>query len=99
MVKAMTMEFTQTGEHSLSIVEFPPTALSFHTMMNDGVDTTFGGTTTNWEALLTEEVILHFGLAEIEIGWRLGDIIGAGNLRPIESVQGGNNFRCTTVPQ
>lgn len=46
-LKPITVEFTQGGQHGLGVFSFSTTDLSFHAMVNHGVDTAFNTTTAN----------------------------------------------------
>ena len=46
-LKAITMEFAQSGEHGLCVWAFPAAPLPFHAGMHHGADAAFDGSAAN----------------------------------------------------
>src|SRR3990170_3192293 len=76
-MKAVTMEFAQSGEHGLRMLAFPAASLPFHAVMHNGVDAAFDGSAANGIPFLPEARIIHVVFASFKVSRRIPSILQA----------------------
>ena len=68
-------------------------------MMDDRIDATFHGSTSNGITFQAETVILHFGLADLKIARRIANVGRASDRIPVQGLQAEHDIFDAAMPQ